>query len=62
MRPGDTWPIPADPTLLLNSGNAGRLELVVDGVATRLVPVKTGAVHDLPLDPNSVAADLRARP
>jgi cytoskeleton protein RodZ len=62
LRPGETWPIPADPTLLLSSGNAGVLELVVDGVATRLAPAKGGMIHDMPLDPESIAADLRSHP
>ena len=32
LRTGETWPVPAKPSLLLSTGNAGGTELVVDGV------------------------------
>jgi len=50
MKAGETWPVPADPDLLLNSGNAGALVLEVNGEPIRLPGLKPGVVHDVPLD------------
>ncbi len=56
MRPGETWPVPMKPQLLLTTSNAGAMELLVDGVAAPpLGPV--GAMRrDIPLDPDLVKA------
>ena len=62
MKPGETWPVPADPTLLLTSGNASVLELVVGGVTTHLVPARAGMVRDMPLDPQAISAAARSTP
>ncbi len=53
MKAGETWPVPAEPDLLLGSGNAGALELDVNGVPTKLPGAKLGVVHDVPLDTNA---------
>jgi len=50
MKAGETWPVPAEPDLLLNSGNAGALVLEVNGEPIRLPGLKPGVVHDVPLD------------
>jgi len=50
MKEGETWTVPAEPDLLLDSGNAGALVLEVNGVPTKLPGVKPGVVHDVPLD------------
>jgi cytoskeleton protein RodZ len=50
MKAGDTWAVPTDPDLILDTGNAGGLELVVDGVPTKLPAAKGGVIHNLPLD------------
>jgi len=52
MKAGETWPVPAEPDLLLNSGNAGALVLEVNGEPIRLPGLKPGVVHDVPLDSN----------
>jgi len=50
MKAGETWPVPAEPDLLLNSGNAGALVLEVNGEPIRLPGLRSGVVHDVPLD------------
>ena len=50
MKEGETWPVPAEPDLVLDSGNAGGLKLEVDGVPTRLTGAKGSVIHDIPLD------------
>jgi hypothetical protein len=55
MKAGETWPVPDDPDLILDTGNAVGLELMVDGVPTKLPVTKGGVIHNLPLD-----ADLRS--
>jgi cytoskeleton protein RodZ len=56
LRPGETWPVPMKPQLLLTTSNAGSLELLVDGVAApSLGPI--GAMRrDVPLDPETISA------
>ncbi len=52
LRPGETWPVPTDqPQLLLTTGNAGGVELVVDGVAGAPLGSSGAVRRDLPLDP-----------
>ncbi len=50
MKDGETWPVPAESDLLLDSRNAGALELEVNGVPTKLPGAKRGVVHAIPLD------------
>jgi cytoskeleton protein RodZ len=50
MKAGETWTVPAEPDLLLDSGNAGALMLEVNGVPTKLPGVKPGVVRNVPLD------------
>jgi cytoskeleton protein RodZ len=59
LRPGETWPVPSDSGLLLSAGNPGGLELVVNGVATRVATLKPGVVRDLPLEPDAIKAATR---
>ena len=35
MKAGETFPVPGRPNLVLNTGNAGRVEILVDGVLDR---------------------------
>lgn len=56
MKAGDTFPVPDQANLVLNTGNAGRVEILVDGA---LVPSigGAGAVRkDVPLDPDQLKA------
>lgn len=51
LQPGESWPIPTDPDLLLSTGNATGLRLVVDGQPRPLLANgKTGVLRDVPLD------------
>ncbi len=50
MKAGATWPVPAEPDLILDTGNAEGLDLEVDGVPTRLTGAKGGVVRNLSLD------------
>ena len=50
MNAGETWPVPAEPGLLLDTGNAKGLVLEVEGVATRLTGAKGIVIHNVLLD------------
>jgi hypothetical protein len=50
LKEGETWPVPAESDLLLASGNAGALQLEVNGVPTKLPGLKPGVVRDIPLN------------
>jgi cytoskeleton protein RodZ len=50
LRPGETWQVPARQPLMLTTGNAGGVDLVVDGVVAPSLG-GTGVVRrDMPLD------------
>jgi cytoskeleton protein RodZ len=56
MKAGESYPVPARANLLLTTGNAGRVDILVDGA---LVPAigGPGAVRkDVPLDPDQLKA------
>jgi cytoskeleton protein RodZ len=56
MKAGDSYPVPTRANLLLTTGNAGRVDILVDGA---LVPPigGPGAVRkDVPLDPDQLKA------
>ena len=47
MMPGETWPLPQEPDLLLTTANAGNVELLVDGKPGPALGV-SGAVAQRP--------------
>jgi cytoskeleton protein RodZ len=51
LHPGETWPLPAEPDLLLTTGNAGNVELLVDGKPGPSLGAAGAVLNDLPLDP-----------
>ncbi len=51
MEPGETWPVPAAPDLLLTTTNAGDLELLVDGKVAQPMGAAGTVLNDLPLRP-----------
>jgi cytoskeleton protein RodZ len=54
LKPGDSYRVPDRPGLSMRAGNAGGLDLTVDGrPAPSLGPI--GSVRNLPLDPKSLA-------
>jgi cytoskeleton protein RodZ len=54
LRAGETWPVPAKPSLLLSTGNAGGTELLVDGVVAPPIGNPGAVRRDLPLDPDTI--------
>ncbi|HEY3848035.1 MAG TPA: DUF4115 domain-containing protein [Acetobacteraceae bacterium] len=50
LKPGESWPVPAEPDLILDSGNVEGLVLEVDGVPARLTGAAGGVIHNVPLD------------
>jgi cytoskeleton protein RodZ len=56
LHPGESWPVPPQPNLLLTLGNAGGTDIVVDGVAVPSMGVSGAVRHDIPLDPDLLKA------
>jgi cytoskeleton protein RodZ len=56
LKPGDSYRVPDQAGLSMRAGNAGGLELSVDGKPARAVG-PTGAVRNVTLDPQSLVAD-----
>lgn len=54
LHPGETWPVPAQPNLLLTTGNAGGTVLVVDGSIGTPLGASGAVRRDLPLDPDLI--------
>jgi cytoskeleton protein RodZ len=54
LHPGEAWPVPPEPDLVLSTGNAGGTELVVDGVAAPAIGNSGAVRRDLPLDPDTI--------
>jgi hypothetical protein len=52
LKAGDTWPVPAEPDLILDAGNVEGLDLEVDGVPTRFTGSTGGVIHNVALDAN----------
>ena len=50
LHPGESWPVPAQPNLVLTTGNAGGTAIVVDGAALPPLGVSGAVRHDIPLD------------
>ena len=56
MKQGEVWPVPAEPDLLLDIGNAGGIVLEVDGRSLPATGSKGAVLHDIRLDPDRLAA------
>lgn len=61
LEPGEAFVVPDRPDLSLWTGNAGGLEIVVDGRALPPLGPDGKVVRDLPLDPESLLAHLQTR-
>jgi cytoskeleton protein RodZ len=60
LRPGEAWPVPVRDGLVMDTGKADSLEILVDGAAS---PALTGAVgvrRNIPLDPQRLMQPLPA--
>lgn len=56
LHPGETWPVPPQPNLLLTLGNAGGTDILVDGAAVPSLGASGAVRHDIPLDPDLLKA------
>jgi cytoskeleton protein RodZ len=56
MRQGDTWAVPDQSALSLSTGNAGGLELLVDGIPAPPLGAVGLVRRDIPLDANLIRA------
>jgi cytoskeleton protein RodZ len=50
LHAGESWPVPAQPNLVLTTGNAGGTAIVVDGAALPSLGGSGAVRHDIPLD------------
>ena len=56
MKAGDTFPVPGRANLVLNTGNAGRVEILVDGAVVPSIGGQGSVRKDVPLDPDLLKA------
>ena len=54
MKAGETFPVPGRANLVLNTGNAGRIEILVDGTAVPSIGTPGSVRKDVPLDPDQL--------
>jgi cytoskeleton protein RodZ len=54
LRPGETYNVPPKQQLLFTTGNAGGVDLVVDGVTAPSLGANGVVRRDLPLDPDAI--------
>jgi cytoskeleton protein RodZ len=56
MRAGDTYSVPNRGNLVLNTGNAGRIEILVDGTEVPSIGGPGSVRKEVPLDPDLLKA------
>lgn len=56
MKAGEIFPVPSRANLVLNTGNAGRVEILVDGAVVPPVGGQGAVRKDVPLDPDLLKA------
>jgi hypothetical protein len=56
LHAGETWPVPDQGPLVLSTGNAGGLELLVDGTPAPALGGDGAVRRDIPLDPELIRA------
>jgi len=56
MKAGDLFPVPDRANLVLNTGNAGRIEILVDGTMVPSIGGPGAVRKDVPLDPDQLKA------
>lgn len=62
LRPGETYRVPSRPGLLLTTGNAGGLEVVLDGDALPTLGQQGVVRRDLPLEPDALKQAVASLP
>jgi cytoskeleton protein RodZ len=56
LKAGETWPVPGRDGLLLATGNAGGLDILVDGQPAAGLDARQAVRRDIPLDPERLKA------
>ena len=51
LHPGEFWAVPAQPSLVLTTGNAGGTDILVDGATMPSLGASGAVRRDIPLDP-----------
>jgi cytoskeleton protein RodZ len=51
LHPGEFWSVPAQPSLVLTTGNAGGTDILVDGTTLPSLGASGAVRRDIPLDP-----------
>lgn len=54
MRPGETWPVPKGPSLVMTTGNSGGTDIVVDGIAAAPLGASGVVRRDISLEPDAI--------
>jgi cytoskeleton protein RodZ len=62
LRPGETYRVPMRPGLLLTTGNAGGLDVMLDGDALPTLGQQGVVRRDLPLEPDLLKQAVAALP
>jgi cytoskeleton protein RodZ len=62
MKAGEAYPVPTRANLVLNTGNAGRIEIMVDGAMVPSIGGSGAVRKDVPLDPDQLKAGPVAPP
>jgi len=62
MKTGETFAVPARANLVLNTGNAGRIEILVDGSPVASLGGPGSVRRDVPLDPEQLKIGLVVTP
>jgi cytoskeleton protein RodZ len=52
LHPGEFWAVPAQPSLVLTTGNAGGTDILVDGATMPPLGASGAVRRDIPLDPD----------
>ncbi|RYI81313.1 MAG: DUF4115 domain-containing protein [Acetobacteraceae bacterium] len=58
LKPGETYAVPAREGLLLSTGNAGGLDIVVDGQVAPGLGAAQAVRRDVPLEPDRLRAGV----
>lgn len=60
MKAGDIFPVPTRPNLVLTTGNAGRVEVLVDGAVAPAIGAAGSVRKDVPLEADQLKAGVVA--
>jgi cytoskeleton protein RodZ len=61
LRKGDTYRVPNDPGLVMRTGNAGGLDIIVDGTLIPRIGSKGAVLKDVALDADMLKAGTATR-